>query len=114
MNGSRLRQAKASAAASCSGNRAASSARSWRVFRGAASTSAAYGHHGIEVDTAEEWTVVAVGVELLGEHALGEWAQHEAVVGGHGVDGSALHDEPHNAALEEQRLQFGGIEVDET
>ena len=71
-------------------------------------------HHRIEVDTAEQWTVVAVGVELLGEHALGEWAQHEAVVGGDGVDGSALHDEPDNAAFEQQRLQFGGIEVDET
>ena len=71
-------------------------------------------HHDIEVDAAEKWTVVAVGVELLGEHALGEWAQHEAIVGGHGVDRSALHDESHNAALEEQRLQFGGIEVDET
>ncbi len=70
-------------------------------------------HHGIEVDAAEQWTVVAVGVELLGEHALGEWAQHEAVVGGDGVDGAALHDEAHNAALEEQRLQLGGIEVDE-
>ena len=81
---------------------------------GSASTSAAYAITASRSTPPSSWTVVAVGVELLGEHALGERAQHEAVVGGDGVDGSALHDEPHDAAVEEQRLQFGGVEVDET
>ncbi len=82
MNASWLRHANASAAALCSGNRAAA--------------------------------VVAVRVELLGQDRLGQRPQREAVIGRDRVDRSSLDDEAHDPAVQDQRLELGGLEVLQT
>ena len=54
-----------------------------------------------------------MGVQLLDQNRLGERAEHEAVVGGDDMHGAPLHDEAHHLTVEEEFLEFGGIEVHE-
>ena len=70
-------------------------------------------HHVVEVDSLEAVLVGLMSMQLLDQNRLGERAEHEAVVGGDDMHGAPLHDEAHHLAVEEEFLEFGGIEVHE-
>ena len=68
------------------------------------------GHDAVEVDAVETALVVAVAVELLGQDRLGERPEKQAVVGGDRMHGPALHHEPYDLAVEDQRFELAGVE----